>query len=157
MLAALSIPQVGEETAHDLAEYFKTVEGIRNASFEELERIRGIGPIVGKSVFDWFSDPNNQRILDALLAQISVASAEKKKDNLPLEGKTFVITGTLATLSREDAEAKIRTLGGHPSGSVSAKTDFVVAGEKAGSKYEKAKTLGVKILSETEFLELFSE
>lgn len=154
-LAALSIPQVGEETAYDLAEHFGTVEKIRSASFGDLEKISGIGPIVGKAVLDWFNRKENTRLVDSLLKQIRIAKVERKDtDKLPLSGMTFVVTGTFGALSREEAEQKIRALGGNPSGSVSKKTSFVVAGKNPGTKYEKAKELGVKIISEGEFVKM---
>ncbi len=154
-LVALSIPQVGEETAHALAEHFGTIDKISRASFEALEKISGIGPIVGMSIFEWFRDKENKKLVDALLKYLTIARMEKKSpESLPLSGKTVVITGTLAAMSREEAETKIRNLGGSPSGSVSRKTGLVVAGENPGTKYKKAQELRVKILSEKEFLEL---
>ena len=152
-LTGLSIPQVGEETAYDLAGHFGTIERLRVAPFEALEKIDGVGPVVGKSIVEWFCDRTNQKMVDALLKQVKIQKVEQKdKASLPLAGKTFVLTGTLQSLSREEAEEKIRDLGGDPTGSVSSKTDYVVAGESAGSKYEKAKKLGVKILNEEEFI-----
>lgn len=154
LLTAFSIPQVGEETAYDLAERFGTIEKIRRASFEELKTIAGIGPIVGAAIVRWFSRRENQRMVDSLLKHLTIARVEKKEQSrLPLAGKTLVVTGTLKTLSREEAEAKIRELGGNPSGTVSKKTAFVVAGEHPGSKYGRAQKFGVKILSEEAFLE----
>lgn len=157
LLTALSIPQVGEETANDLANHFRSLGKIRAASFEELEKINGVGPVVGKAVLKWFSDKENKKLLDALLKQIRIEDPQPvDSSKLPLAGKTFVITGTLARMSREEAEARIRSLGGRPSSSVSPKTDFVVAGQHPGSKAAKARELGVKILSEPEFLETLS-
>ena len=157
LLTALSIPQVGEETASDLANHFRSLQKIRVASFEELERINGVGPVVGKAVLEWFGHKQNQKILDALLKHIKIENPKPvDASKLPLAGKTLVITGALAKMSREEAEAKIRSLGGHPASSVSAKTDFAVVGDNPGSKADKARELGVKMLSETEFLELIS-
>lgn len=154
-LTGLSIPQVGEETAYDLAEHFGTIGKIQEATFEELEHIDGVGPVVGRAIVEWFGDKTNQTLLDALLGQVRIQKIEKKDGALlPYAGKTFVLTGTLQSLTREDAEKKIRDFGGNPSSAVSAKTDYLVAGESAGSKYEKAKKLGVKILNEGEFLKL---
>ena len=159
-LTALSIPQVGEETAYDLAVHFGTFEKLHRAlmnrpiASKELEHISGIGPIVERSIVDWFADPRHQKLLRELLKHISVQPAKKVATDLPLSGKTVVLTGTLATLSREEAEDIIRKLGGNPSGSVSKNTHFVVIGENPGSKYETAKKLGVHILSEKEFLAL---
>lgn len=166
LLAALSIPQVGEETAYLLAENFQfsrlrqggsggqAIFNFQKAAAEDLERVKGIGPIVARAVVDWLKDKENQKALAALLKQIRIEKPQTAdKSKLPLAGKTFVITGTLLKLSREEAEANIRSLGGHPTSSVSAKTDFVVVGENPGSKAAKARELGVKILSEKEFLE----
>jgi len=152
LIASLSIPQVGEETANDLAKHFRSLEKIRGASFEELEKIDGVGPVVGKAVSEWFADKQNLKILGALLKQVTIENPKSVDETkLPLAGKTFVITGTLQAMSREEAEAKIRFLGGHPTSSVSAKTSFVVTGGHPGSKAETAIKLGVKILSEAEF------
>jgi DNA ligase (NAD+) len=156
LIIGLSIPQVGEETAYDLAEHFKTIEKLRTATFENLEKIQGVGPIVAQSVVDFFKSKENKKMLDNLLAYITI----EKIKNMPaktsgaVSGKTFVLTGTLETMSRDIAKAKIRELGGTPSESVSKETDYLVAGDNSGSKYDKAKKLGVKILSEKEFLDL---
>ncbi len=157
-LTGLSIPQVGEETAYDLGAHFGSVGAIAKATFEELEKIDGVGPVVGKAIVEWFGTSENKKLIASLLKQVTIPKVEKKiEKNLPLFGKTFVLTGALTSLSREEAERKIRDLGGDPSGSVSQKTDFLVAGESAGSKYEKAKKLGVKILNEEEFLKCIKE
>lgn len=150
-LISLSIPQVGEETARDIAEHFGMLEKVRSASAEELEAINGVGGIVAHSVYDWFRDREHTKTLEALLKEVTVEKG-KAKEVGTLSGKTFVLTGTMEALSRDEAEVKIRALGGKTSGSVSSKTSYVVAGENAGSKYEKAKELGVQILSEQEFL-----
>ncbi|MFA6552558.1 MAG: NAD-dependent DNA ligase LigA [Candidatus Paceibacterota bacterium] len=156
-ITSLSIPQVGEETAEDLAKYFKTIEKLSEAKFEELEKIQGVGPIVGEAVVSWFSDKENKKVLNAILKQIKI---EKVKDvdisKLPLSGKTFVLTGSIL-MEREDAKAKIKSLGGEVSESVSTKTSFVVAGENPGSKLEKAKKLGVPVLNEQEFLKMLKQ
>ena len=155
LIIALSIPQVGEETANDLANYFKDIKKIQNASFEELERINGVGPIVAKSIRDWFADSDNAHSLEKLLNYITVnkvKEVERAKSNLL--GKTFVVTGSLKSLTRDDAKEKIRKAGGKVSSSVSSKTDYVIVGDEAGSKLDKAKELGVRILSEEEFLKM---
>ncbi|TSC57056.1 MAG: DNA ligase (NAD+) [Parcubacteria group bacterium Greene0416_79] len=158
LLTALSIPQVGEETAYDLAKHFGSMERLQNASFEELEKIDGVGPVVGQSLIHWFTDKDNRHLLKALLKQVTILKVEQKDvRELPLAGKTFVITGTLQTLSREAAEAKVRGRGGKPVGSVSKKTSFVVVGENPGSKYAQAKRLGVKVRNEKEFLEMLGK
>ena len=155
LIIALSIPQAGEETANDLANHFKDIKKIQNASFEELERINGVGPIVAKSIRDWFADSDNAHSLEKLLNYISIKKieeVERAKSNLL--GKTFVVTGSLKSLTRDDAKEKIRKAGGKVSSSVSSKTDYVIVGDEAGSKLDKAKELGVRILSEEEFLKM---
>lgn len=154
LLYGLSIDHVGEETARLIATHFGTIEKVRRAGLEELVAIDGVGVIVARSVFDWFRRKEKAAILDRLLEHVRV-----QKDAVPaahgrLAGKTFVITGTLASMSREEAEAKIRALGGSASSSVSKKTSYLVTGESAGSKLEKARALGVKVLSQQEFINL---
>lgn len=154
-LISLSIPQVGEETAHDIANHFKTIERVRSATEADLLAISGIGPIVAESVAQFFRDKKNIKIVDDLLKYISLQKAvDSRQEEGKLKGKAFVLTGTLQTMSRDEAKEKIRALGGDVSSSVSKETDYVVAGEAAGSKLDKAQELGVKILSEAEFLEL---
>ena len=155
LLTGLSIPHVGEETAEDIAEHFGTIGRVRVASFEELEGIEGVGPIVGRSIVEWFSNKENARMLDHLLAQVTLKRMEKKEKKGVLLGKTFVLTGTLLSLPREDAKKKIKNAGGSVSSAVSAKTDYVLAGENPGSKLDKANELRVKIISEAEFLKMF--
>ncbi len=152
LIISLSIPQVGEETAHDLADYFETIEKLRSATFETLEQIDGVGPIVAESIVSFFKQAENRKMLEHLLAHIDIEKVQKVKH--ALFGKTFVLTGTLSSMSRDEAKAKIRSLGGTPSESVSKETDYVVAGESAGSKLAKAKKLGVTVLSEEQFLSL---
>lgn len=152
-LIGLSIPQVGEETARDIAEHFHSLEKIRNASPEELEEIEGVGGIVAESVHGWFRDAENKRALTELLRYVSVSRGRAKASGA-LSGKTFVLTGTLSSLSRDEAGEEIRRRGGSVSGSVSKSTDYVVAGENPGSKYEKARSLGVAVLDETAFKRL---
>lgn len=154
-LIALSIDQVGEETAHDLAEHFSSLTDIQRASREELEAVSGIGGVVADSIHSWFKDREHIRLLKALQKHITVESSGKKKKGT-LSGKTFVLTGTLTALTRTDAQERIREKGGTVSSSVSKNTHFVVAGNDPGTKYEKAKSLGVKILSEREFIALIS-
>ncbi len=154
-LISLSIPQVGEETAHDIAEHFKTIEKVRSTTESDLLAISGIGPIVAESVVAFFNDKKNIKIVDDLLKYISIESATySQKPVQKFKGKTFVLTGTLETMSRDEAKEKIRALGGDVSSSVSKETDYVVAGESAGSKLDKAQELGVNILSEAEFIAL---
>jgi len=158
-IISLSIPQVGEETAEDIAKHFRTLEKIRSTSKESLEALDGVGPIVAESVSNWFADKNNSKLVDELLREVTIErmpSAEilAATSNSAFAGKTFVLTGTLESLSRDDAKQKIKALGGDVSGSVSSKTDYVVAGTEAGSKLDKANELGVTVLSEEEFLRM---
>jgi len=153
-LVGLSIPQVGEETAYDLAKHFKTIERLRDASFEELEQMNGVGPIIAQSITDFFTSKENKKVVDHMLKQITFSEVKLVESSGKLAGKTFVLTGTLSGMSRDEAKDKIRTLGGIPSESVSKETDYVVAGENPGSKQKKAQDLGVPVLSEEEFLKL---
>ncbi len=155
LLVGLSIPQVGEETAHDIAEHFGTVEKIRVASYEELVALEGVGDIVAHSITNWFADSENAHHLDELLTRVTILKAVKKKGGT-LSGMTLVVTGTLQTLSRLEAESRIRDAGGQVGSSVSKNTTYVVAGENAGSKLEKARALGVRVILEKEFLELLA-
>jgi DNA ligase (NAD+) len=149
-LIGLSIPQVGEETARDIASHFRTLEKIRSATIEELQSIEGVGGVVASSLYEWFRDKENIHALEHLLAHVTVMKGEVGATGV-LSGKTFVLTGTLPSLSREEAAAMIRSRGGSVTGSVSKKTDYVVAGADPGSKYDKAKELNVFILDEKAF------
>lgn len=151
-LIALSIDQVGEETARDLADYFKTLNAIQKAEVEDLEKVEGVGSIVAQSIHDWFKDKENKKLLEDLLKEVTIQKAEKKKGSL--SGKTFVLTGTLPSISREEAERKIREAGGKATSSVSKNVDFVVVGDNPGSKVEKAEELGVEIIEEDQFLKM---
>lgn len=155
VVTALSIPQVGEETARDLAEYFGSLAKLRKASAETLATIPGVGPVVARSVHTWFAHTENAAMIDRLLKHITIAAPEKKDTSkLPLAGQSFVFTGGMESMSREEAGEKVRALGGTVAGSVSKKTTYVVAGEEAGSKLDKARKLGVTILTEQEFVDL---
>jgi DNA ligase (NAD+) len=149
-IASLSIPQVGEETARDLAEHFKTAEKFREASEEELRNIEGVGPIVAGAITEWFKDKENHRLFERLLNHVRIQKIETKKGG-KFAGLTFVLTGTLPTLSRDEAGEMIRSEGGKVSSSVSKNTSYVLAGEEAGEKLTKAEELGVKVISEEEF------
>lgn len=151
LLIGLSIPHVGEETAFLLSTHFRTLAELRSASEEELSRIEGIGPIIGQSVAHWFADSANRELLARLKKHLTITEVAVPKRG-PLTGQTVVITGTLPTLSREEAEAKVRSAGGKAAASVSAKTSFVVAGEAAGSKLAKAEELGIPVVDEADFL-----
>lgn len=152
LLVGLSVLHVGEETAFLLAKTFRTIDALRKASEAELARVEGIGDVVARSVTAWFRDTENRALLDRLLPHLSIQEVEAPAANAPLAGQTVVVTGTLPTLSRDDAEARIRQAGGTPGSSVSKKTAFVVAGESAGSKLAKAEALGVEVVDEAEFL-----
>jgi DNA ligase (NAD+) len=149
-IVSLSIPQVGEETAIDLANHFGTFNKLRNATYEELEELEGVGPIIASEITNWFKDEDNNKTVDGLLKEVKLKGAKDKGTN-KLSGRSFVVTGTLPTLSRDEAKELIRKNGGKVASSVSNKTDFVLAGDDPGSKYDKAKELGVKIISETDF------
>ncbi len=150
-LTGLSIPQVGEETAYDLAKHFGTIQKLSKASFDKLEELSGVGPIVAKSVVDFFGSKENQKIIENLLKEIKIEKVVRSNLSGKLSGKTFVLTGTLASMTRDEAKAKIRKSGGVVSESVSKETDYLVAGDSPGSKYNKAQDFGVEILSEEEF------
>ncbi len=151
---ALGIRNIGEETAIDLAKHFGSIKKIREAKQEDFDSIQDIGPVVSKSVYEWFQDKGNLNFLDKLLKSVRIQNSEYRIQNSRLKGKSFVLTGSLESMTRDDAKAKIRELGGNVSESVSSKTSYVIVGIDPGSKNEKAKKLGVKILTEKQFLEL---
>jgi DNA ligase (NAD+) len=152
LLFGLSIDQVGEETARDIALAFGSLERIAQASKEELESIEGVGRVVATAVYEWFRNTEHVDALHELCKHITVGKSEKKVEGV-LTGKSVVITGTLSTFSRDEAKDLVRNAGGKVVGSVSKKTDFVVAGTDPGSKVAKAHTCGVEVISEKEFLE----
>lgn len=155
---ALGIRHVGETTAKDLAKHFGSMDAIMNASENDLLEVRDVGPIVAASIAHFFANEKNRSAVERLLAcGFEFAPVvQTARANAALSGKTFVLTGTLPTLKREDAKAMIEAAGGKVSGSVSKKTSYVVAGAEAGSKLDDAQKLGVSILSETEFLDLLN-
>jgi DNA ligase (NAD+) len=153
---ALGIRNVGEATAADLARHFGALDRLMDASEEELQQVRDVGPVVAMSVRRFFSEPHNREVIEQLRAG-GVRWDEHTPQAIPagaLAGKTFVLTGTLPKLSRDDAKALIESRGGKVAGSVSKKTDFVVAGDDAGSKLEKARSLGVAVLDEEGLMKL---
>lgn len=158
LLVALSIEHVGEEIAHDVAHAFGTIEAITHARFEDFDRIEGIGPIVARSLAEWFSNPEHKKELAALLRCVKVVSYVRapSRSSSAFAGKTFVLTGTLASLTRDEAKEKIRERGGTISSSVSARTDAVIAGKDPGSKRQTAEQLGIRIFTEKEFIELLN-
>lgn len=150
-LTALSIPNVGEETAHDLAEAFGDIEKIRNTTIDDFNAEYGIGDVVAHALVAWFADPHHRLLLERLLAHVHIENPKRVTKKGKLSGMTFVLTGTLVSLDRDKAKERIRSLGGEISESVSSKTKFVVAGENPGSKFAKARSLGVRVLTEKEF------
>lgn len=151
---ALGIRNVGEETAVDLAKYFGSIKKIKEAKIKDLDIILDIGPVVSKSIYEWFQDKDNLRYLEKLEKFVKIETYVLKTKSLKLKEKTFVLTGGLETMTRDDAKVKIRELGGDVSSSVSKETDYVVAGLEPGSKFDKAKNLGVKIITEKEFIKM---
>ncbi len=148
---SLGIQNVGETTSEDLAEHFHTLENLMNATSDEINELENMGPIVSKSVSEWFSHSENKKYVAKLLANGVEIIAQAKKKAGKFTGKTFVVTGTLESMSREEAKKQIKELGGKVSESVSAKTDYVLVGDNPGSKYEKAQKLGVSTLDEKAF------
>jgi len=151
LIHALGIRHVGEETAINLAYYFGSLEKLEKASLEELLKIKDIGRVVAQSVFRWFNNRVNKKLIDQLIAR-GVEIGKLKTVKRKLAGQTFVLTGELDKFTREQAKQRIRELGGDVSSSISSQTDFVVVGQNPGSKYQKAEKLGIKVLEEKEFL-----
>jgi DNA ligase (NAD+) len=148
LIFALGIRHVGETTARDLALHFASIESLMHASLDALLNVPDVGPVVAGSIARFFAEPHNQEVVKALREQGVEPQAPEAPRSAGLAGKTFVLTGTLPTWSREEASSRIIAAGGKVSGSVSRKTTFVVAGEDAGSKLEKAMELGVAVLNE---------
>lgn len=155
VLYALGIPNIGINASNLLVNEFTSIDQIINAKIEDLSKIDGIGEIVGQSIINYFKNKKNLELIKKLKKfGIRFKSKKQISKKVFLKGKTFVFTGELDSMTRQEAQSKIRKLGGHPSSSVSKKTDFVVAGRDPGSKYKKAKKLGVKTISEQEFLNM---
>jgi len=149
----LGIRHVGNRVAFVLAQNFGSLDKLKEASVEDLSNVHEIGPAIARSVYEFFHDKSSLKAVTELQA-VGIdpkMAAPASTGNSPLAGKTVVVTGTLETFSRPEIEALIQKLGGRASGSVSKKTDFLLAGSDAGSKLEKAKQLGVTVLSEKEF------
>ena len=158
LLVGLSILQVGEETAMLLAQRFRTIDKLAKASTQELESIEGIGPVVSREIAHWFAQSRHQKLVEDLKKVLTISNGAHQaldKKRL-LTGRTFVLTGSLPSLTREEAKGKIRALGGDIAGSVSKKTSYVVAGDEAGSKLDRARELDVPVLTETEFLRMIA-
>ena len=164
---ALGIRHVGEATARLFAENYLTFETWRKAmtessnktskAYEELISIDGVGEVMVEEIIGFFSEKHNNDLLDKLVAELKIKQAQPRRNDSPVSGKTVVFTGTLNTLTRDAAKAGAATLGAKVAGSVSSKTDYVVAGEDSGSKLKRAKELGVTILTEEEWLKLINE
>ncbi|MBT8100659.1 MAG: NAD-dependent DNA ligase LigA, partial [Gammaproteobacteria bacterium] len=153
-LYALGIREVGEATAASLAAHFGDLAPLRSASEEELQAVPDVGPIVASRIAAFFGEPHNEEVIEALVEAGVRWPAVERVQQGPLTGKSFVITGTLSTMTRDEAKERIVERGGRVVGSVSKKTDFLVAGEKAGSKLAKAETVGVPVLDEAKFVEM---
>jgi len=150
VIYGLGIRMVGERTAQFLAEHFGSMDALMNASEEELEQVNEVGPRIAESISEFFHEPKNRELVRRLRDAGLTFSGKKRERGTKLTGKTFVLTGTLAKYSRDEAKKLIEDAGGRVSGSVSKKTDYVVAGSDAGSKLDKAKELGVPVIEEAE-------
>jgi DNA ligase (NAD+) len=154
LIAALGIRHIGGQSAQILAEHFGSLSALMAASEDKLAEIDQIGPTMAKSIYEYFRDPENQSVIDKLLAAGVKPERPRIQRSDNLAGKTIVVTGTLENFSRQQAEQTIRQAGGKPSSSVSKKTDFVLAGENPGSKLEKARKLGVEVIDEKQFMQM---
>jgi len=155
-LYALGIRHVGETTAEDLAHYFSRLDDFFNLSEEDLMEVEGIGPEVAASVHQFFRDKKNKESIDRLKKAGVKVIEPKAKERGKLAGKVFIFTGALQSFERDEARNLVKSLGGTTASSVSKKVDFVVIGEDPGSKFDKAKELGIKVLSEEEFKKMIS-
>ena len=159
LINALGVRYVGERTAEILAEHFGSIDALMSASLEELESVEEVGPIVARSIRQFFDDEHNRRLIEEL-RRAGVQMSQQKTVSVtesPFTGKTVVFTGELNSMTRSQAQELIKRLGGKPTSSVSRRTDFVVVGENPGSKYRKALQLGVRTLTESEFLAMLPE
>ena len=157
LIYALGIRQVGESMARLLAREFPDLEELSGASEQKLQMIPGVGPEKAKSIFKFFQQKGNQKVIQKLIEGGVEYPSRPQPRGKKWEGETFVFTGSLKTMSREEAESKVESMGGRASSSVSKKTNFVVVGEDPGSKYEKAQALGVRIITEDEFLKMLKQ
>jgi DNA ligase (NAD+) len=155
LIFALGIRNVGEKLAQALARKFMDLEKLAAANEEELMSLEDVGPKVAKSIIFFFAQPENQKLLAKLKAAgLKLREEPEESRPQPLQGLTFVLTGTLSSMTRDEAKEKIEHLGGEVSSTVSKKTDYLVVGENPGSKLDKANQLGVRIINETEFLRI---
>ncbi len=151
---ALGIRHVGETTGKDLAQHFQSIDALITASYEQLLEVKDVGPTVAQSIIEFMAESHNREVIEALIASGIECQVDKKQIVDAVAGKTFVLTGTLPTLSREQAKDMLEKAGAKVAGSVSAKTDYVVAGADAGSKLEKAEQLGIEVIDELTLLAL---
>ena len=154
VIYGLGIRFVGERTAQFLGEHFGSIDGIEKATEEKLQQVEEVGPRIAKSIVEFFAEPQNRKLVDELRDAGLKMTGKKKERGTKLAGKTFVLTGTLPNLTREEAKKMIEDAGGKVAGSVSKKTDYVVAGTDAGSKLDKARELGVQVVDERAMKEL---
>jgi DNA ligase (NAD+) len=156
---ALGIRNVGERTASDLAQYFGSLDLLTEADEQILRRVPDVGPVVAQSLVQFFSEPHNLEVVKQLLAAGIVFEPMSRPASTSgaVAGKNFVLTGSMQSLTRDEAKARIERLGGRVTGSVSKKTDYVVAGADPGSKYDKAVELGITLLDERQLIEMLSE
>lgn len=161
LLTALGVRGVGEVSAADLSRAFPSLDVLAKADEAQLQMVEGVGPNIATGIVDWFSRERNQKVLEKLKAAgvwpVGMQNAEGRVQNGPLAGMTFVVTGTLAGFSREGVKDFIEQHGGKVTDSVSKNTSYLVLGEAPGSKYEKAKALGVKVIGEDELRKLCVE
>ncbi len=158
---ALGIREVGEATAANLAAHYTTLEAVMAADEESLKTVQDIGHVVAKHVVNFFREPHNQAVIEDLLTKANIHWPEVKVVNSaeidsPFAGKTVVLTGSMSVLTRDEAKDKLVALGAKVSGSVSKKTDLVIAGEAAGSKLAKANELGIRVIDENELVRLLN-
>jgi DNA ligase (NAD+) len=156
LIMGLGIRFVGERTAELLAQEFGSIDAVMEASAEELERVEEVGPRISQSILEFFARPANRELVESLKRAGVNMTAEKKQRTAQLAGLTFVLTGTLPNVTREEAKEKIEAAGGKTAGSVSKKTSYVVAGEEAGSKLEKARDLKVQVIDEDGLMALLA-
>ena len=157
LLYALGIRNIGQKAADTLAQHFGNIDAVMSASAEDICAIDGFGEVMANSVTEYFSLPQSRKLIEKLREHGVVMQAEKKTVSEKFAGLTFVLTGTLPTMSRDEASAIILANGGKTSSSVSKKTSYVLAGENAGSKLTKAESLGVKAITEDEFIKMVNE
>lgn len=156
-LFALGIPEVGEVTAANLAQHFGDLDTLVTAEMDDLESVPDVGPVVAQHVHEFFRQPENCKVVEALQNHgVNWPVEDRKRESRALDGKTFVLTGSLESMTRDEARARIQQAGGKVTGSVSAKTDYLVVGKDPGSKLKKAEQLGVEVLDETGLLEVLS-